>query len=40
MEDCMEKSLYEPAREGERWRIRKTKDIKDIIQGVDIVKFI
>ena len=29
-----------PKKEGESWRIRTNKEIKDILQGEDIVKFI
>jgi hypothetical protein len=29
-----------PINEGERWRIRTNKEIEDILEGADIVKFI
>jgi hypothetical protein len=30
--------IYGPAQEGERWRIRTNKEIKNILQGADMVK--
>jgi len=32
--------IHEPVKEGESWRIRTNKEIKDTLQGQDIVKFI
>jgi hypothetical protein len=32
--------IYGPINEGERWRIRTNKEIEDILEGADIVKFI
>ena len=29
-----------PKKEGESWRIRTNKEIKDILQGTDVVNFI
>jgi hypothetical protein len=34
------RTIYGVVTEGERGRIRTTKDIKDTLQGEDIVKFI
>ena len=34
------RKTYEPIKEGEPWRIRTGKEIKDTLQGQDIVKFI
>ena len=33
------RKIHGPIKEGERWKIRKN-EIKDILQGADIVKFI
>jgi hypothetical protein len=32
--------IYGPINEGESWRIRTNKEIEDILEGADIVKFI
>jgi hypothetical protein len=32
--------IYGPINEGESWRIRTDKEIEDILEGADIVKFI
>jgi hypothetical protein len=32
--------IYGPINEGENWRIRTNKEIEDILEGADIVKFI
>jgi hypothetical protein len=32
--------IYDPINEGESWRIRTNKEIEDILEGADIVKFI
>jgi hypothetical protein len=34
------RNIYGLVKEGDRWRIRMNKEIKDILQGADIVKFI
>jgi hypothetical protein len=34
------RKIYGPIKEGDSWRIRMNKEIKDILQGADIVKFI
>jgi hypothetical protein len=34
------RKIYRPIKAGDSWRIRKKKEIKDILQGTDIVKFI
>jgi hypothetical protein len=34
------RKIYGPIKEGDSWRIRKNKEIKDILQGADIVTFI
>jgi hypothetical protein len=32
------RKIYGPIKEGDSWRIRMNKEIKDILQGADIVK--
>jgi hypothetical protein len=32
--------IYGPVKEGESWRIGTNKEIKDILQGTDVVKFV
>jgi hypothetical protein len=32
--------IYGPINEGESWRMRKNKEIEDILEGADIVEFI
>lgn len=32
--------IYGPIKEQERWRIRTNKEIQNMLQGADIVKFI
>jgi hypothetical protein len=32
--------IYGPINEGKSWRIRTSKEIEDILEGTDIVKFI
>jgi hypothetical protein len=34
------RKIYGLVKEGDSWRIRMNKEIKDILQGADIVKFI
>ena len=34
------RKIHEPVKEGELWRIRTNKEIKDTLRGQDIVKFI
>jgi hypothetical protein len=34
------RKIYGPIKEGDSWRIRTNKEVKDILQGADIVKFI
>jgi hypothetical protein len=32
--------IYDPVREGERWRIRSNRELEEIIRGEDIVRFV
>jgi hypothetical protein len=34
------RKIYGPINEGESWRIRTNKEMEDILEGADIVKFI
>jgi hypothetical protein len=39
LESNIVRTIYRPVKEGQRWRIGTTKEIKDTLQGENIVKF-